>query len=180
MDIRKIGALFVFSFSLCLISCKKECEQCSPQGITENYIRYEGKTYELRSGRLEYYGIWDDNPAPNIDLILYTDQGTEYYEIYFQLFTQSNQLESGRYQFNGETRRPDTYNNSYFYMIRHNFNTDRDETVYPAIALNDGTVEVLRNGNEYKIGIDCSNGNGQPFTASFKGKLPYYNMRTDF
>lgn len=152
-----------------------------------NYISYNGVTYDLGGGYLDYYGQWGGT-SHNYDLILYSSGLTwveqiEYFTgaghvMYFEMFTSSQtNLGSGVYTYDyWETYEANTFDYGFFML---NFNADQ-ETAEVDSDITAGTVTVVSSGNNYQITVDCTDSLDKSLTAYYEGTLNVYDWSETF
>lgn len=154
-----LAVVVMVSFS----SCKKDEEE------KKNEIKYDGKTFDLSTGELDYYGDYYDSGAFNFDILLSSDtvefSDQENY-IYFELFTSSStDLLPGTYTFNATSMSPSTFDYGSFALKKGSYREIGEIT--------GGTVKVSKSGTNYEITIDCDASTGKKITGYFKGPLVY-------
>lgn len=154
------GLVLMISFS----ACKKDEEK--PK---ENELSYDGKTFGLSVGDLDYYGDYYSSGYFNFDVYLYSNTsdfpGQDNY-IYFELFSSSaTELVLGTYTFNGT----DYVANSFSYG---EFNVEKDSfSAYGEITA--GTVKVAKSGTNYEFTINCDTDTGKKIIGYYKGPMIY-------
>jgi hypothetical protein len=173
----KLMYLGILAFSIMLLcsGCKKDNKDNGP----ENYFKYNGKTYSLADGFLEYYGLWSGT-GYNFDVNLYSSgitydgedfQGTGN-AVYLEMYSSSSaSLASGTYTYDeSSSEDPLTFDEGMFGM-KINM-SDGSGTV---TAVGSGTVKVSKSGEAYEFTFSCKNSNNQTISGYFKGTLDYYD-----
>jgi hypothetical protein len=166
--------LLIFVISISVLSCKKDDDN----GPTfKNYLKYDGKYYELKFGYLEYYGAgWGAETSYNFDIYLSSISEDEMSLkalpklnfMYFEMFSSSStQLVSGTYNFNGESISPFTFDIGEFGLDYLS-----NDTYY---EVNGGSVVIGKSGTTYEITIDCTDLAGKKISGYYKGELEYYD-----
>lgn len=150
-----------------------------------NYFKINGKTYELKVGYLQNWGMDADYyDGYNVDLLLVSDGITFDAEneefsgtgdgIYFEMYSSmSNQLPAGSYTYSStEPNSTSTFDYGEYYV---DFNTSTyDYTSYG--FFNSGTITVSKSGSTYEISFTCTSSEGQSCTGYFKGQLTVLNF----
>ncbi len=156
---------------LALTACKKEDGGDDPT----NHFRYNGKTYELSHGVLEYYGQWGGD-GYNFDVNLLSEgftytgddlSGTGHI-VYFEMFSSSSgSLASGTYVFDAEYDQiPGTWTTA-------NFGISVNVETYSGtfISVSKGTVKVSRDGSKYIFDFSFTTGDNKTISGYYKGTL---------
>lgn len=154
-----------------------------------NFLTYDGVTYPLAGGFLDYYGKWyTEMPSYNFDLTLYSSGLTwveqiEYFTgtghaMYFEMFTTSQtNLASGVYSYDfWETYEANTFDYGFFLL---NFNAEQ-QTAEVDSDITGGTITVVTSGNDYQITVDCTDSFDKSLTAYYEGTLSIYDWSKSF
>jgi len=158
-----IGLVLMISFS----ACKKDEEE--PK---ENELSYDGKTFGLSIGDLDYWGDYYNSGYFNFDVYLYSNTsdfpGQDNY-IYFELFSSSpTELVLGTYTFNATSYAPKTFSYGEFEVEKDAFSAYGEITA--------GTVKVSKSGASYEFTINCDTDTGKKITGYYKGSLVYSDL----
>jgi hypothetical protein len=163
--------LLILALSISVVSCDKD----DNEPTFKNYLKYEGKYYELKFGYLEYYGsgygaensynfditLTSVNDAKSTDLAMPT---LNY--IYFEMFSSSpTELLSGTYNYDSQNLVPFTFDEGEFALDY------ASSAIYNEV--NGGSVIISKSGSTYTIKIDCTDFDGKKITGYFKGELAY-------
>lgn len=163
-----------------------------------NFFTVGDSKYNLAAGVIENYGKYEYEDDFEVsyngyrtDLILFSEQITfEENEdedegssligngqvIYFNMFSKTgDSLDVGVYTFTNEEPCPiGTFYES-FYILDYD---SESETITPEV-IKDGTVTVLKDGNEYIIKIDCTSESDKEITGIYKGTLKNIEITSD-
>jgi hypothetical protein len=174
----------LLALSVAFVSCEKDDED----ELDKNEGVYDGENFELGSGILEYYGLWNEDPATyNFDITLFSNDITfdsENYQfsgkgtiLYFEMFSSSeSELLDGTYTFDpNESGDANTFDMGEIY-------TDFDMATETGTikSFKSGTVEIEKSGSTYKIKIDGKDNTDKTITASYEGTLAYEDWSLDF
>ena len=156
------GLVLMISIS----ACKKEEEP------RQNELNYDGKTFGLSTGDLDFYGDYYASGFFNFDVLLYSntsDFPDEDNYIYFELFSSSaTGLVSGTYTFNETSYAANTFSYADFYFEKGSFSAYGEVT--------SGTVKVAKSGASYEFTINCDTDTGKKITGYYKGSLVYSDL----
>jgi hypothetical protein len=155
-----IGLALIISFS----ACKKDEEK--PK---ENELSYDGKTFGLSIGDLDYWGDYYNSGYFNFDVYLYSNTsdfpGQDNY-IYFEFFSSSpTELVLGTYTFNATSYAPKTFSYGEFEVEKDAFSAYGEITA--------GTVKVAKSGTNYEFTINCDTDTGKKIIGYYKGPMIY-------
>ncbi len=146
--------------------------------VLSSYFNYEGNSYELDKGFIEYYGQINENPATyNLDLVLvspdinFSDEEPSGigHVLYFQMFSSSmTDLVPGTYSYDVLA----TYNaNTFDFGLTYiDINLDTGSGGQQ-MEIEGGTVKIEKSGQTYEITIDCTLDNGKKVTGYYKNSL---------
>lgn len=155
--------LLLFALIISFSSCKKDEEE------KKNELKYDGKTFGISTGDLDFYGDFYDSGSFNFDLLLYSntsDFPDEDNYIYFEFFSSSaTELVSGTYTFNATSYAAKTFSYADFYIEKGSFWASGEVT--------GGTVKVAKSGTSYEFTINCDTDTGKKITGYYKGPLEY-------
>jgi len=146
---------------------------------------YNGTTYPLSTGILEYFGIWGSNSGYNFDLMIlspginFINQGTDWdatgtgHYVYFEMFTSSaTDLVAGTYNF-AMTGNAMTFSD--YSGFATNYDIDAGTSEHSDYFAS-GTVTISKTGNNYTAAFTgTTETNNSPFTAAFTGPLHYFD-----
>lgn len=186
------GKLLTFGIivsTMILFSCSKDDDSNS----TTNYLKVNGKTYELSSGLLDYFGQW------------YILEGDESYVYDINLFSpnltfEEVEDENGRYldiegngtwiNFDIKTIVKNEITGDYYignydaiYVINHDFSIigngdDEFESVWIG-SDSGGNLTVEKDGSDYIITFNFKDKKDNSISGYYKGSL-YNNDATDY
>ncbi len=155
-----IGLVLMISFS----ACKKDEEK--PR---ENELSYDGKTFGLSIGDLDYWGDYYDSGYFNFDVYIYSntsDFPDQDNYIYFEFFSSSpTELVLGTYTFNATSYAPNSFSYGEFGVEKDTFSAYGEVTA--------GTVKVAKSGTNYEFTISCDTDTGKKITGFYKGPMIY-------
>ncbi len=172
-------SMFTLISAAALSGCEKE-----PATQGKNKFEYDGKSYPLSGGRIEYFGKWEESmPSFNYDLILIspgikfgangelTGKGNA---LYFEMFSSSDlDLLEGSYKFvDDQQLKAGTFDKGTFYA-NIDFNSYTGEWWG---TVSDGTVTIGKSGENYEITVDCTSDSGKKLSGYFKGNLPVVRL----
>jgi hypothetical protein len=144
-------------------SCKKDEEE------KKNELKYDGKTFGLSAGDLDYYGDYYSSGFFNFDVYLYSNTSDfpgEDNAVYFELFSSSaTELVAGTYTFNATSYSSNSFSYGDFVVEKDAF--------YEYGEVTAGTVKVGRSGDSYEFTINCDTDTGKKITGYYKGPLVY-------
>ena len=162
--------------SLAVISCNKDDD--NNDDTSSNFLKVGSTEYQLKAGGIDNYGQVSTG-VYNFDITLVTSTVTNvngvilpqdeiFSGIYFELFTSNpNNLDVGVYQFSTSANV-----NTFSYgdvFIDASYNDMGENTTYYDIT--GGSLEVLDNGNTYRLEFEGTLDNGQSFSGSYRGSL---------
>lgn len=167
--------------SISFVSCDKDDDDDDKK---KSQFTYENTEYDLDEGSLTYYGVWGTDSVDegyNFDIFLFSSgisfesDSTGYIGvgnfIYFEMFSSSTtELVEGTYNFDADaTYAPNTFDMGDFAI---NFNMDTfTGDLQESIA--GGTVNIEKDGSDYKITVECTDSSDKTITGYFEGALTY-------
>ncbi len=162
--------LFFLLLPLLLItSCGKDDDDGGGIRQEDNSGNFDGLDFDLAFGTIEDFGINPDGVSYDWDVTLSSDfnvvaGGLNFAIINLDLNSDSpDGLRSGTYQWAAE-RAPFTFVDSGASIT----NANGGVTVF---LVSEGTVEVTRSGNNYRIEFDLKNAGDQRLRGTFDGPL---------
>ena len=177
---RKILTIILLSLII-FAGCKKD----SKESTFNNYIKYDGKTYDLDKGLIENWGQWDEDEAYNLDLYLISsgitliESGDDWdiasgkgHGIYFEMYASSStQLDNGTYDYDAWGWEAGTFD---YGWVSINYDVALDDAEIDQ-DIEGGTVTINKSGDTYEITINCTDEDGKSVTGYYKGTLKYYD-----
>ncbi|MEA3446426.1 MAG: hypothetical protein U9R19_17060 [Bacteroidota bacterium] len=177
MKTLKTLVLIVIAGSLLVLSSCNKDDDNDPK----TYLKYDNEELSLKSGYLENYGQDSTWSGFNVDLTLYST-GVTIHEIageldsisgfgmlvYFEIYTSNGVgLDSRDFVYDvNETGAIGTFDLGVI------ANDIEDLTGF---LIEDGVVNVKKDGNNYEITINCTDENGKEISGYYKGELKYYD-----
>ncbi len=172
-----IYTLFLaFYLILSTVSCKKDKDL-----PLENFMKFDGKTYALENGLLEYYGQVTGT-GYNFDLFLYT-RGLTFIPysglsgkgsmLFMEIYTEGSQgLSAGTYDFDiGGSGEAFTFEN--IQMVKDLNTDDKTGTV---TYFTSGSIVIADSTEGYLFDITVTTTGGKTLTAHFKGEPTVIDM----
>jgi len=174
---------FLFLAGIFILSCNKDDDD---DNAPKNNVSFDGETYELSSGFLEFYGQNDDNSA-DFDVILasseivYDETEDEFTgtgeAVYLDLNSPSlTELAAGTYSYDGlyysdpeAIRQPNTFVDAGLFL---NYNVATENgAIYYSDENSTGTVVVAKSGSTYTITFNFTVDEGKEVRGKFEGPL---------
>ncbi len=158
-----------------LVSCDKDDDEPT------NYFKVDGTTYELSGAHLLEWEEEVGEGAYEVDLTFYTGSinnigissggavstGVGDMLVFIMNSSTMYGLPTGDYPYSATEGIVNTFDASVCFL---NYNSATEESD-SRIEINQGTVSVTKNGNEYEITVDCTATTGEKITAHYKGTL---------
>jgi len=175
---KSIKILFPVFFTFILFGCNKISTK-------DNYLKIDGKKYDLSSGFIQNYGLYDPSyeveyDGYEIDLTLYEDGISLYKDtdgdisidgkgkaIVFRIYSTEEYLAAGEYFFDYEKHEPGTFYYSDYYKIN-------GEEYSDYVSLVTGSLKIeIKDNNLYSVIFDCMDENGLDVVGHYSGHLNY-------
>ncbi|MFN2261772.1 MAG: hypothetical protein ABR595_06885 [Psychroflexus sp.] len=184
---KKVCLLSLCVIALMFVSCSDDDDGGSgnPSSASGEMI-IDGESIQLKSGTIIEYGEWDSSYNFDVELFsskLNSDNMASGFEddlvsgLYFELFTDNaNDLGVGVYQYTDSfSSNSGTFSSA---DVEVNCTVSTFDCEMEAI-INDGTFEVISNGNSYEFVFDVTLSSGESLTGNFSGAL-YKFDESDF
>jgi len=173
----KINLTLLISFTILFTACEKDTDSES-----KNYLNASGEMYEIVQGALDIVGgasNYDDTilelrfVSSGID-ITRNESGKQTFSgsgamIYFSTSSLTSELMSFYSCSKTEHVSIGTFIGSY--SLDYDFETETGVVE----KITDGSITVVKGGNEYEITFNCTNDKGENVSGVFSGELKHFN-----